>query len=104
MCGERCCDDVFLGDVLILHVEASFAAPRHPAGITHRENNENQITSSCSNPPVHACIYYATTNQKHMDVAEEEKEKRCDRGTERRGCYYIVLTAKEALGMQNAMK
>ena len=51
-------------------------------------------------------VLYATTNQKqkHMDVVEEEKEKRCDQGTECRGCYYIVLTAKEALGMQNTIK
>jgi hypothetical protein len=49
-------------------------------------------------------VLYATTNQKHVDVVEEEKEKRCDQGTECRGCYYIVLTAKEALGMQNTIK
>jgi hypothetical protein len=93
------CDDVFLGDVLMLHVEASsYPQLRH-----HRENKE-KIKYFFMFKPAGMHVLYATTNQRHVDVVEEEKEKRCDQGTECRGCYYIVLTAKEALGMQNTIK
>jgi hypothetical protein len=93
------CDDVFLGDVLMLHVEAS-SYPN--SGITQRKKKKKILLHVQTRRCMH--LLYATTNQKHVDVVEEEKEKRCDQGTECRGCYYIVLTAKEALGMQNTIK
>ena len=46
----------------------------------------------------HSIYLYVRTNQKHVGVVKEENVRRCDWGTERRGCYYIVLIAKEEGG------
>ena len=73
MCVFVRCDDVFLWDVLMLHVEAS----SYP-NASHREKKKKKLLHVQTRRCMH--VLYATTNQKHVDVVEEEKEKRCDQG------------------------